>query len=305
MNISASALIKQEALRLGFSSCGICRPDFAERYAESLKSWIEKGFHGEMVYMERNMDKRSNPHLLVDNVKSVIITALNYYPSKRQDPQAAQIAYYAYGKDYHLVVKDKLQDLYTFIKQEISPVKGRIFCDTAPFAEKYYAVKAGLGWIGKNTQLILPGKGSFFFLGAILLDIPLEYDEKEIPNRCGNCTRCMDACPTNALAASGQLDASRCLSYLTIEYKGELPDFYKDKAGNRVYGCDTCNVVCPWNRYAEGNQTEEFQPSERLLKLSFEEIGRMDEAGFNQLFAESPIYRIGIDQLRRNVSKSP
>jgi epoxyqueuosine reductase len=300
---AASSLIKQEALRLGFSSCGICRADFADQYAEFLKSWIEKGFHGEMSYMERNMDKRPNPHLLVDNVKSIIMTAFNYYPAKKQNPQAAQIAYYAYGKDYHLVVKDKLRSLYAFIEREIAPAKGRMFCDTAPFPEKYYAVKAGLGWIGKNTQLILPGKGSFFFLGAILLDIPLEHNEKEVPDRCGNCTRCMDLCPTNALVAPGQLDASRCLSYLTIEHQGELPDFYRNKAGNRVYGCDTCNVVCPWNRYAEANQTEEFQPSEQLLKLSFEEIGKMDETGFKQLFAQSPVRRIGIKQLRRNAGK--
>jgi epoxyqueuosine reductase len=300
---STTLLIKQEAQRIGFFSCGVCRPEFTGQYAEFLKDWLKKGFHGEMSYMERNQDKRSDPRLLVDNTKSIIIAALNYYPSKKQPPESAQIAYYAYGKDYHIVVKKKLKALYDFIGREIGPVNGRIFCDSAPFAEKYHAVKAGLGWIGKNTQLILPGKGSFFFLGSILLDMPLEYDETIIPNRCGNCTKCMDACPTNALVAPGQLDATRCLSYLSIEYKGDLPDFYKEKSGNQVYGCDICNKVCPWNQYAQGNETEEFQPSEQLLNLSFEEIMKMNEDDFDKTFFESAIHRIGLKQLQRNVNK--
>ncbi|MDR1370597.1 MAG: tRNA epoxyqueuosine(34) reductase QueG [Dysgonamonadaceae bacterium] len=297
---SASSLIKQKALELGFSACGICRPDFAEQYSGFLKDWLKKGFHGEMSYMERNSDKRSDPRLLVDDVKSIIITALNYYPSKKQDAQAAQVAYYAYGKDYHVVVKKKLKALYDFIALEIAPVKGRIFCDSAPFAEKYHAVKAGLGWVGKNTQLILPGKGSFFFLGSILLDMPLEYDEVVIPDRCGNCTKCIDACPTRALMAPGRLDSTRCLSYLSIEYKGDLPDFYKETIGNRVYGCDTCNTVCPWNQNVRGNETGEFQASEKLLNLSFEEIMKMNEDDFDKLFFETAIYRIGLKQLQRN-----
>ncbi len=299
----ATSSIKDEALRLGFSSCGICRPDFAEEYAGFLKEWLKKGFHGEMSYMERNFDKRSDPRLLADNVKSIIIVALNYYPSQKQAPDAAQVAYYAYGKDYHIVVKEKLKILYDFINHEIAPIKGRIFCDSAPFAEKYHAARAGLGWVGKNTQLILPGKGSFFFLGSILLDMELKYDEVEIPDHCGDCTKCMDACPTNALVAPGQLDATRCLSYLSIEYKGELPDFYKDKVENQVYGCDICNLVCPWNRYAWGNETEEFQASEELLNLSFEKIMKMKEKDFDKMFLESSIYRIGLQQLQRNVSR--
>ena len=298
-----ASLIKQEALRLGFSSCGICRPDFAGQYAGFLKDWLEKGFHGEMSYMERNLDKRLDPRLLVDNVKSIVITALNYYPSQKQHPEAAQVSYYAYGKDYHTVIKQKLKALYDFIEREISPVNGRIFCDSAPFAEKFHAVKAGMGWVGKNTQLILPGKGSFFVLGSILLDIPLEYDELTLPNRCGDCTKCIDACPTKALVAPGKLDATRCLSYLSIEYKGELPDFYKENAENCVYGCDICNSVCPWNRYAQGNETEEFQPSEQLLNLSAEKIMQMDEADFDKMFFASPIHRIGLKQLQRNVGR--
>ncbi len=303
MTPSAAVLIKREALRLGFSGCGICRPDFAGEYAGFLKDWLDEGFHGEMSYMERNQDKRSDPRLLVDNVKSVIVTALNYYPSEKQRPEAAQVSYYAYGKDYHAVVKKKLTALYDFIGQEIGPVKGRIFCDSAPFAEKYHAVKAGIGWIGKNTQLILPQKGSFFFLGSILLDIPLEYDEVTVPDRCGDCTKCMDACPTNALVAPGKLNATRCLSYLSIEYKGELPDFYREKAGNCVYGCDICNSVCPWNRYAQGNDIEEFQPSEQLLNLSAEEIMKMNQADFDKMFSGTPVSRIGLEQLQRNVSR--
>ncbi len=301
--MSVSSKIKQEALRLGFDACGICRPDFTGSYTGFLKDWLDKGFHGEMRFMERNLDKRCDPRLLVDNVKSIIITALNYYPSKKQSPEAAQISYYAYGKDYHTVIKAKLNALYDIIESEVGPIKGRIFCDSAPFAEKHHAVKAGLGWVGKNTQLILPGKGSFFFLGSILLDVPLEYDEEVIPDRCGDCSKCMDACPTNALVAPGQLDATRCLSYLSIEYKGELPDFFKDKAESRVYGCDICNSVCPWNRYAQGNETEEFQPSAQLLNLSVDEILKMDEAIFDKMFLDSPIHRIGLSQLKRNATK--
>ncbi len=302
MDLSAlSALIKEEALRLGFAACGICRPGYVGEHAVHLRNWLEQGFHGNMAYMERHPDKRSDSGLLFENVRSVIVTALNYYPRVMQDPETARVSYYAYGKDYHDVIKERLRRLLDFIGENRSAVNGRVFCDTAPLLEKYHAEKAGLGWIGKNTQLIIPGKGSFFFLGAILLDIPLEYDTVPQPDRCGACTRCMDACPTKALVAPGCLNANRCLSYLTIEYKGELPDFYKETIGNRIYGCDTCNQVCPWNKAARGNETEAFQPSEELLHLSFDAVGRMDEAGFDRMFKDTPVYRIGMKQLKRNM----
>ncbi len=298
---TVSALIKQEALRLGFSACGICRPEFIEEYAVRLQQWLDHGFHGAMNYMARYTDKRSDPRILLENTQSIVVVALNYYPQKKQHPDAAQLAYYAYGKDYHLVVKEKLRNLYTFINKNITPVQGRIFCDTAPFSEKYHAVKAGLGWIGKNTQLIIPGKGSFFFLGAMLLDIPLPYDEAFIHNRCGNCRKCMDACPTGALIEPGQLNANRCLSYLTIEYKGILPDFYAESSGNCVYGCDICNKVCPWNNAPENADTEEFQLSENKLNLTVEKIEQMTGPEFDDLFQDSPVHRIGLNQLKRNV----
>lgn len=295
--------IKQEALSLGFAACGICCPGHTDQYSTALKYWLEKGFHGEMSYMERHLEKRSDSGLLVNKAQSIIVTALNYYPLKKQNPEAAQISYYAYGKDYHVVVRQKLNNLFSFIEREVGGVQGRVFCDTAPFAEKYHAVKAGLGWVGKNTQLILPGKGSFFFLGAIFLDKVLVYDENEVPNRCGNCTRCMDACPTNALVAPGVLNATRCLSYLTIEHKGDLPDYCHNKAGDKVYGCDICNTVCPWNRFAKGSEVEEFQPSEKILNLSPTDVKNMNSEQFKEVFEESPVYRIGLDRLRRNVRK--
>ncbi len=303
MNTSeASCLIKAEALRLGFSACGICEPGFVGDQAIYLQKWLEKGFHGRMAYMERNVEKRCNPLLLVENAHSVVVVAMNYYPERKQQSDAALVSYYAYGKDYHLVVKERLQQLYAYIHREIAPVNGRVFCDTAPLLEKYHAVKAGLGWIGKNTQLIIPGKGSFFFLGELVLDIPLAYDEAFAVNRCGGCTKCIDACPTKALTAPGELNANRCLSYLSIEYAGELPEFYAKAAGHRVYGCDTCNQVCPWNSDAVPTIVPEFSSSEALLALSPETIDVLDEAGFDTLFSHSPIHRIGLGRLKRNLA---
>jgi len=297
----AASSIKQEALRLGFASCGICRPEFVGDQANYLKQWLEKGFQGSMDFMSRNLEKRTDPRLLAPGVRSIVMVALNYFPPRHQPPKAAQIAYYAYGKDYHLVMKEKLRLLLDYIREKIAPAKGKMVCDTAPFLEKYHAVKAGMGWIGKNTQLIIPGKGSYFFLGALLLDIPLEQEKAQTTNRCGDCNRCIEACPTRALSPQGQLNATRCLSYLTIEYQGELPDFYRESVGNRVYGCDACTQACPWNQEIKPTEIEAFHPSEQILNLTPDAIVAMTEPEFDARFHESAIHRIGLKQLKRNV----
>ena len=283
-----SSLIKQKALQLGFEACGICKAEFAGEHAGYLQQWLDEGYHGEMSYLNKNVEKRCNSSLLVENAKSVIVVALNYFPEEKQRPDVPQISYYAYGKDYHLVVKDKLQQLYNYIHQQLFPVTGRIFCDTAPVLEKYHAQKAGLGWIGKNTQLIIPGKGSFFFLGEIVLDRELDYDTPQ-ENKCGTCRKCIDACPTKALAASGLLNATRCISYLSIEYKGVLKNPLPD---NQIYGCDICNKACPHNLHAKATTVKEFKPSDAFLNLNREQILQMDEDTFNEVFKDSAIKRI-------------
>ncbi len=294
-----SALIKQEALRLGFDACGICKAEFTGEHAVYLQKWIDNGYNGEMDYMKNNVEKRSNTRLLVENAKSVIVTALNYYPKKTQNPENPQFSYHAYGKDYHIVVKEKLKQLYEYINREIFPVTGRFFCDTAPLLEKYNAQKSGLGWIGKNTQLIIPGKGSFFFLGEIIIDKELDYDIPQT-NKCGNCQKCVDACPVNALIAPFQLDARRCISYLTIEDKSELS---RPLPNNIIYGCDICNKVCPHNQLATPTKIIEFHPSDQFLNLDKNAILAMDEKSFHKIFKDSPVKRIGLAHLKSAISK--
>jgi len=280
-----SSHIKQKALQLGFEACGICKTGFTGEHAGYLQEWLDKGYHGEMFYMNRNVKTRCDSRLLVENAKSVIVVALNYFPERKQRPDVPQISYYAYGKDYHRVIKDKLQQLYNYIHQYLFPVTGRIFCDTAPILEKYHAQKAGLGWIGKNTQLIIPGKGSFFFLGEIVLDRELDYDTP-LKNKCGNCRKCMESCPTQALTAHGSLNATRCISYLSIENKGVLENPLPE---NRLYGCDICNKACPHNQYAKATTVEEFKPSDAFLNLTKEQILQMDEITFNEIFKDSAV----------------
>ena len=299
-----SSLIKQKALQLGFDACGICKAEFAEEHAGYFKQWLDEAYNGEMSYLSKNMEKRCNSSLLVENAKSVIVVALNYFPKKKQRPDVPQFSYYAYGKDYHWVVKDKLQQLYNYIHRELFPFTGRIFCDTAPVLEKYHAQKAGLGWIGKNTQLIIPGKGSFFFLGEIVIDKELEYDtplDDRLGDKCGTCAKCIDVCPTKALVAPRRLNATQCLSYLSIEYKGQL---LVPLSEEYIYGCDICNKVCPHNRFAQATMIEEFKPSGDFLSLTKKQILQMDEDTFNEIFKKSAIKRIGLKQLKRNLNVS-
>jgi len=294
--------IKQKAIDLGFLACGISRAAFLGQEKNRLESWLAKGMHGEMGYMARNLEKRLDPRMLVDGAKSVVSVLLNYYPLQRQvDPEAPVLSKYAYGKDYHLVLKNKLKTLLRFIREEVAPCRGRAFTDSAPVLDKAWAVRAGLGWIGKNTNLISVGHGSFFFVGELILDLELEPDEKIVRNHCGNCTRCIDACPTHAIVAPYVIDARKCISYQTIELKGELDESLKGKFRDRIFGCDICQDVCPWNLQSEPHQEPDFEPDPGLMKLGRKDWLEMDQSRFDELFRNSAVRRTNYSGLKRNL----
>lgn len=292
--------IKQKALDLGFDACGICRATESgeeERYMQ----WLQDHWQGGMVYMERNIDKRLDPRLLVEGARSIISVALNYYPPVKLPGKVPQFAYYAYGKDYHEVVREKLRCLFEWIRERVPDVTGRYFSDSAPVLERFWAARAGLGFIGKNTLLIIPGKGSYFFLGELIIDIELDYDEPVTEN-CGDCTRCLRSCPTNAIEEPYRLNATRCISYQTIENKGEIAPEIVPNLRNNVYGCDICQKVCPWNRDAMSHNIPEFMPSDAFLKLDLEQIMEMDEDRWNHIFRQSAVKRAKLSGLKRNAS---
>lgn len=292
--------IKQKALDLGFDACGICRATESgeeERYMQ----WLQDHWQGGMGYMERNIDKRLDPRLLVEGARSIISVALNYYPPVKLPGKVPQFAYYAYGKDYHEVVREKLRCLFEWIRERVPDVTGRYFSDSAPVLERFWAARAGLGFIGKNTLLIIPGKGSFFFLGELIIDIELDYDEPVTEN-CGDCTRCLRSCPTNAIEEPYRLNATRCISYQTIENKGEIAPEIVPNLRNNVYGCDICQKVCPWNRDAMSHNIPEFMPSDAFLKLDLEQIMEMDEDRWNHIFRQSAVKRAKLSGLKRNAS---
>lgn len=297
-----STQIKNKANQLGFDACGIAEVASADTEALFFDRWIAEGCHAGMKYMENYRDIRLNPAGLVEGARSVISVALNYYPAVKQSPDAPRISYYAYGKDYHLVVKDKLRQLWQYIT-DLVPVfdTTRIFTDSAPILERYWAWKAGLGWIGKNTNLIIPGKGSFFFLGEIVTTLELDYDRPQA-NRCGSCRRCLDACPTGALDRPGHLDAGKCLSYLTIEHKGDIPTEQAARLGNRLYGCDTCQEVCPWNRFARPTREAAFHPTPDFLSLQKESLQDFTREDYNRIFAKSAVKRAKYEGLIRTIS---
>ncbi len=300
--VTKSELIKKKAAELGFHACGISRADYLPEEKEHLEQWLGEWRHGEMAYMERHLDKRLDPRLLVENAWSVVSVLLNYFPEKTQeDPAAPVISKYAYGKDYHFVLKDKLHVLLKFIQEEIAPCGGRVFVDSAPVLDRAWAAKAGLGWIGKNTNLISVEHGSFFFIGELIIDLGLEPDEKLIRNHCGNCTRCIDACPTGAIVEPFVLDARKCISYQTIEKKGYLDESLKGRFENRVFGCDICQDVCPWNQKPVSHKEPEFEPHPRLLKLTNDEWQQMDNLLFDELFRDSALQRTGFAGLKRNL----
>lgn len=295
--MTASEKIKQHALSLGFDACGICRAESSGE-EDNLREWIKLNYQGDMSYLERNIEKRDNPRLLVTGSKSIVSVALNYYPKEKRDEEFPKFAYYSYGKDYHFVVKDKLKQLLEYIQSIFPDTEGRFFSDSAPVLERYWAAKAGLGFIGKNTLLIIPGKGSFFFLGELIINQELEYDEP-IDLSCGSCTRCLEACPTGAIEQPNLVNATRCISYQTIEKKGEQDEDVP--IGSWVYGCDVCQQVCPWNRFAQPHNTPEFNPSPEFLALDLPALQTMNQEQFSRVFSKSAVKRAKFVGLQRNV----
>ena len=291
--------IKQKAKKLGFSAVGISKADFLEKESHKLKEWLNNGFHGEMKYMENHFEKRTDPSLLVEGAKSIISVLYNYCPEEKQIDNTYKISKYAYGKDYHLVLKEKLNQLLEYIKSDIKEVTGRAFVDSAPVMDKVWAAKSGLGWIGKNTNLISREFGSFFFIGELIIDLQLEYD---IPTKdyCGTCTKCIDACPTKALRPY-QLDARKCISYLTIEKKGEIPDEFKGKWTDWIFGCDICQDVCPWNTKIKSHTEEKFIISDLLQNRKIEDWQNINKSEFKKLFKDSPVERTKYEGFKRNI----
>ncbi len=297
-----SALIKREAKNLGFMFCGISRAGFLEEEAPRLEAWLKKGMQGEMHYMENHFDKRLDPRLLVDGAKSVISLALNYYSDKEQiDPSAPKISKYAYGTDYHFVIKDKLKELLKIINEKIGEVNGRAFVDSAPVLDKAWAKKAGLGWIGKNANLLNKKAGSFFFLAELIVDLELEYDIEPTVDHCGTCTNCIDACPTEAIVAPYVVDGSRCISYLTIELKNEIPLEFNGKMDNWMFGCDVCQDVCPWNKFSVLHREPAFTPHPTLLGLNKHDWQNITEDVFQKVFKNSAVKRTKFSGLKRNI----
>ncbi len=301
-NETYSRLIRAKALELGFSACGIARVHPLEEHRQPLQEWLDAGYHGTMAYMANHFEKRLDPAQLVEGAKTVISVLLNYFPARQPaDPSALLISKYAYGKDYHFVVKEKLNQLLLFIQQEIGPTEGRAFTDSAPVLERAWAREAGLGWIGKNSLLINPKAGSFHFIGELIIDRELGYDISYLQNRCGSCTRCIDACPTGAIIAPAQIDARRCISYLTIETKEEIPEDLGPKLSNRILGCDICQDVCPWNRKVIPTSEPGLQPSDRLMAMTRQDWEQLDKTTYNQLFKNSAAERTGFKKLVRNI----
>ncbi|MGB0444111.1 MAG: tRNA epoxyqueuosine(34) reductase QueG [Flavobacteriaceae bacterium] len=296
-----AAIVKQIAQRLGFMACGISKATFLEEEAPRLEKWLMQNHHGEMGYMARNFDKRLDPRKLVPGAKSVVSLLYNYYPNASQtDKDAPKLARYAYGKDYHHVIKDKLFEFMHDIQTEIGAVEGRVFVDSAPVLEKAWAAKSGLGWVGKNTNLIRKHNGSYFFIAELIIDLELASDGA-VTDHCGSCTACLDACPTNAFVAPYKLDASKCISYYTIELKDAIPNEVKGQFDDWAFGCDICQEVCPWNRFSTPHNEPQFEPNPALMQLSKKDWHEITEEVFNRLFEASAVQRTGFNGLKRNL----
>lgn len=298
-----SSIIKQEAKRLGFDFCGISKAEFLEEEAPRLESWLKNSMHGKMEYMENHFDKRLNPTLLVDDAKSVVSLLYNYYPELTQNTEAPKISKYAYGKDYHEVIKEKLKEFLNTLKEKIGDVNGRAFVDSAPVLDKAWAKKSGLGWIGKNANLINKQQGSFFFIAELIIDIELEYDGP-IQDYCGTCTKCIDACPTSAIVEPFIVDGSKCISYLTIELKDAIPNEFKNKMDNWAFGCDVCQDVCPWNRFSKSHEEPLFNPNPEMLQWSKKDWKEITSETFNAVFKYSPLKRTKWNGLMRNIDNA-
>lgn len=295
-------VIKDKATALGFFHCGFSEAKFLEEEAPQLERWLNQNYNGKMAYMSNHFDKRLDPRLLVDDAKTVVSLLLNYFPEEKQvDPSAPKISKYAYGEDYHFVIKDKLTELLEHIKQEIGEVSGRVFVDSAPVMDKVWAKKAGLGWIGKHTNLIHPQNGSFFFIAELIIDLFIEPDGP-IQDYCGTCTKCIDACPTEAIVQPYVVDGSKCISYFTIELKDELlPSEFKGKMDNWMFGCDVCQDVCPWNRFSKVTKEDRFKPTLSLLDLTNNDWKNLQLETFDLLFKKSAVKRTKFEGLKRNI----
>lgn len=293
--------IKELAKELGFDHCGIAKAVQLDDDARRLETWLNKGMHGNMQYMENHFDKRIDPRKLVDGAQSVITLLFNYFPSEQQRPDAPRISKYAYGQDYHEVIRARLKTMLLRMQERIGPVQGRGFVDSAPVLERAWARRSGLGWIGKNGNLIHKQAGSFFFIATLITDIELEYDGP-VGDYCGSCTRCLDACPTEALVAPGVVDGSKCISYFTIELKDQLiPDKMKGQFDDWMFGCDTCQDVCPWNRFSKAHQEAEFSPVPAILNFSTRDWEELTEEAFKNIFRHSPLKRSKFAGIRRNL----
>ncbi len=295
-----SQMIKAEAKRLGFLSCGISKAGFLEEEAPRLERWLNQNMHGEMHYMENHFDKRLDPTKLVEGSKSVVSLLLNYFPPKVQNPESYKLSKYAYGTDYHFVIKDKLKSLLYYIQTEIGDVHGRAFVDSAPVLDKAWAAKSGLGWMGKHSNLLTQKVGSFYFIAELIIDLELDYDHA-VTDHCGTCTACIDACPTEAITEPYVVDGSKCISYFTIELKDNIPSEFKGRFDDWMFGCDVCQDVCPWNRFSKAHNEPLFNPNPELLDMTRKDWEDITHETFNKVFKKSAVKRTKFQGLQRNI----
>jgi epoxyqueuosine reductase len=299
--IGQSHIVKSLATKHGFDFCGISKADFLEDDARHLELWLNQGYHGKMKWMENHFDKRLDPRKLVPGAKSVISLLFNYFPSENYEDNEVRISKYAYGSDYHFVIKDRLKSFLAEIRELYGNVEGRVFVDSAPVLDRAWAAKSGLGWIGKNSMLITKQKGSFYFIAELIVDLELEPDGPTT-DHCGSCTACIDACPTDAIIANKVIDSNKCISYLTIELREEIPASFKNQMDGWAFGCDICQDVCPWNRFSKPHQVEELQPSNELKELHQSEWKELTEEVFKRVFKKSAVKRAGFIKLRQNIN---
>ncbi len=297
-------LIKKQAKNLGFDFCGIARAGYLEEDAPKLEQWLNKNYHGKMAYMANHFDKRLDPTKLVEGAKTVVSLIYNYYPEPKlpETQSDLKIAKYAYGTDYHFVIKDKLKILLVNLQTEIGDFGGRVFVDSAPIMERQWAQKSGIGWLGKNSLLLNKGMGSFFFLAELIIDLEVAPDAPMTQDYCGTCTRCIDACPTDAIVDAGVVDASKCISYYTIELKEELPAEVKGKFENWIFGCDICQDVCPWNRFSKPHQEPKFLSDPSLFGMNKKDWVELTSETFQKVFKKSPLKRTKYAGLMRNIT---
>lgn len=297
-------IIKSQANRLGFDFCGIAKADFLEEEAPKLENWLNQNYHGEMAYLANHFDKRLDPRKLVDGAKTVVSLIYSYYPESKlpENTEDYKLAKYAYGKDYHFVIKDKLKSLLQSLQEEIGEINGRAFVDSAPVMERQWAQKAGLGWLGKNSLLLNRKMGSFFFLAELIIDLEVAPDHAMTQDYCGTCTKCIDACPTDAIIEPGVVNGAQCISYFTIELKESIPSEVKGKFENWIFGCDICQDVCPWNRFSKPHQEPEFNLHPELMAFSKKDWEEITQETFNKVFQKSALKRTKLEGLRRNIS---